>query len=440
MRLADAWALLPELTVLERDVPRERQRLQALACWAGGFTSEVSLSPPDALLLEVQGSLRLFGGLEALLARILDGIAAQAHVACVAVAPTPRAACYLAGEDPAQTPGPCCSTLAELRESLARLPLQALALPSEMEKRVAGFGVRMVGDLLRLPRAGLVRRLGKEFGSHLAQALGELPDPRPRFRFPETFDESLELPARVEDAARLLFAAQRLIMMLCGWLAARSSGVATCRWCLVHETKGEKAESILSLNFSAATRDAERIGRVLRERLEQLQLAAPVVALRLQTDAPEAMPGREGGLFGEDAAGEGVLLLVERLQARLGEAGVRVLATAAEHRPEQASRALSFGAAGMAPPAPPMVSAGSRPCWLLEQPKSLPERSGQPQHGGPLTLLAGPERIESGWWDAGEPAAVGDVRRDYFVALSPQQEWLWVFRSQDGWFLHGFFA
>jgi protein ImuB len=55
-------------------------------------------------------------------------------------------------------------------------------------------------------------------------------------------------------------------------------------------------------------------------------------------------------------------------------------------------------------------------------------------------LLAGPERIESGWWDAAEPAATGDVRRDYFVAISPRAEWLWIFRSQAGWFLQGFFA
>jgi len=57
-----------------------------------------------------------------------------------------------------------------------------------------------------------------------------------------------------------------------------------------------------------------------------------------------------------------------------------------------------------------------------------------------LRLLAGPERIESGWWDAAEPDALGDVRRDYFVAISIRQEWLWIFRCRAGWFLHGVFA
>ncbi|MBI4741419.1 MAG: hypothetical protein HY777_07710 [Betaproteobacteria bacterium] len=42
--------------------------------------------------------------------------------------------------------------------------------------------------------------------------------------------------------------------------------------------------------------------------------------------------------------------------------------------------------------------------------------------------------------DAAEAGALGDVRRDHFIALSPRAEWLWVFRSAGGWFMHGVFA
>ena len=60
-------------------------------------------------------------------------------------------------------------------------------------------------------------------------------------------------------------------------------------------------------------------------------------------------------------------------------------------------------------------------------------------------MLAGPERIESGWWDAreGGDKAVGDVRRDYFIALSANSCWLWIYRecrAPGGWFLQGFFS
>ena len=58
-----------------------------------------------------------------------------------------------------------------------------------------------------------------------------------------------------------------------------------------------------------------------------------------------------------------------------------------------------------------------------------------PHDDGRLELLAGPERIESGWWDGGE------VARDYFIARAPSSALLWIFRARGGgWYLHGLFA
>jgi protein ImuB len=57
-----------------------------------------------------------------------------------------------------------------------------------------------------------------------------------------------------------------------------------------------------------------------------------------------------------------------------------------------------------------------------------------PHHGGPLRLLAGPERIESGWWDGDEAS------RDYFVARLPGEALGWVYRENGAWYLHGLFA
>lgn len=447
MRLADAWALLPELTVQARDEARECRQLQALACLAGGFTSEVSLQPPAALLLEIRGSLRLFGGVDALLARVADACAGQGHLTRMALAPTPRAALLLSRGEVAGADGvadgppgsgaarlPACLEVAQLPSVLAPLSLAVLELPETAERRLAGFGARSLGDLLRLPRAGLARRFGAAFARELAQTLGELPDPRARFAFPETFGATLELPAAVEDAGRLAFAGQRLLMQLCGWLAARSAGVRNCRWQLAHAAK---PASVLTLGFASATRDPLRIARLLRERLDALArqgLAAPVTALTLQADSPEVLAGCEGSLFGEALPGAGLSQLVERLRGRLGDAAVHGLTVAADHRPEHASCAVASWRGD--PPAPSVP----RPCWLLPRPQALAEVAGRPQRAGPLTLLAGPERIESGWWDAGETEKTGDVRRDYFVALSREREWLWIYRDAEGWFLHGIYA
>ena len=448
LRLAEAWALLPGLAVQERDVEREQLALNRLACWAGSFTSEVCLLPPGRLLLEVAGSLRFFGGPAALFERIVAGCGEQGFVPQAALAPTPLAAQWLAlaGDD---QPG---LEMGELPQRLGRLPLAVLDLSPSHRARLSSFGARTLADLLRLPRAGLARRLGAAFVADLARALGELPDPRRRFVFPERFVERLELPARVDNALALGFAARRLVAALCGWLAARGGGISECFFELEHE-RGVRSRpaTVLALGFAGATRDAERIIRVLVERLQRLELPAAVAVIRLRAEAPEALPGRSASLFGEcgeGAGGESVEVLVERLQARLGQGSVHALSAVAEHRPENASRPITAVLAAGEKSAPGRLVAsdlrdavhGPRPLWLLARPQFLCELAGRPQCGGPLRLLAGPERIESGWWDAAEPAATGDVRRDYFVAISPRAEWLWIFRSQAGWFLQGFFA
>jgi protein ImuB len=190
----------------------------------------------------------------------------------------------------------------------------------------------------------------------------------------------------------------------------------------------------LPLRFAESTRDGQRFERVLRERLERLQLTAPVERLRLVVEAVEALPGASGGLFDDGRAKESMAALVERLRARLGEERVFGIVPVADHRPECATQQASVGVATTSATPP-------RPLWLLEKPESLAEIAGRPHWRGPLTLLAGPERIESGWWDHEEGA--GDQRRDYFIALTRDQRWAWVFRelkSPGGWFLHGWFG
>jgi protein ImuB len=63
--------------------------------------------------------------------------------------------------------------------------------------------------------------------------------------------------------------------------------------------------------------------------------------------------------------------------------------------------------------------------WLLEAPRRLAE--------GEFALLAGPERIESGWWDGDEAS------RDYFIARLGESLG-WIYREDGEWHLHGLFA
>lgn len=73
------------------------------------------------------------------------------------------------------------------------------------------------------------------------------------------------------------------------------------------------------------------------------------------------------------------------------------------------------------------------PTWLLRKPQPLTLEAGQPCHQGQrLRLIAGPHRLEAGWWSAALPEAVEGVAaaRDYFIAQSPAAELLWVYRER----------
>ncbi len=466
IRRATALALVPDLILRTRDRQRERETLEELACWALQFTPSVSLQEeaaattasrsapgdsPCALLLEIEPSLRLFGGRDALLGRIRAGVGTLGFTVQTGCAPTPGAAALLARHGD----GLVCDDPAQLRARLARLPVDLLGSARPQRAALEAVGVHTIDALLRLPRAGVARRFGKEVLLELDRALGALPEPRAWFAPPLTFRARLELLGTIDNAAALLFAANRLLLQLCGWLAARQGAVRSFElWC-EHE---EAPVTVVTVALADPCRDVQRLSVLLRERLGVTRLRGPVRAVELHGAEVLDFAPVSRDLFPAPAvAAEDLARLIERLQARLGNERVRHFSLADEHRPERAYRSAALvGPPRLAASIPqhamhPATSIDPselcrvpglpRPVWLLAQPLALGERGQRPCWGSPLALLAGPERIEAGWWDR------DSVQRDYFIAEDDAHRLLWIFRERlpdpdgrQGWFLHGLFG
>jgi protein ImuB len=130
--------------------------------------------------------------------------------------------------------------------------------------------------------------------------------------------------------------------------------------------------------------------------------------------------------------------LVEHLRARLGANAVYGLRRVPGHRPENAQVVAEPVLAPDVKRRPDDAGAPfRRPLWLQQAPQELDSQRGRPRYGGALTLLEGPERIESGWWDG------ADVERDYYVARDANGAHLWIYRECESprrWFLHGVFG
>lgn len=420
-----AFALSDALQLRPRNEAAEQQALASLAAWAGQFTSLVSLLPPQALLLEIGGSLSLFRGLEVLLRRTRRSAAQLGFVSQSGVAPTPLGAWLLAR---AHITAPV-TRIDDLRAALRNLPLALLNLEDNLTHTLEGLGLRCLGDLLRLPRAGLARRFGPALLDILDRLLGQRPDPREPHAPPPRFERHLLLPAETSESTALLFPARRLLLELTGFLLARQAATQQLHWTFSHH---RRPASLMTLGLSAPSRDANHLLNLLRERLSRTALDHPAEGIALRVTDLHPLHPRVLTLAGEQQArAEDWPQLVEKLRARLGDDAVRGLQCIPDHRPERA------WCSGLPEAQGPLLPPVTRPLWLLAEPVALGSRKGAPYLDERLSLETGPERLESGWWDG------DDVARDYFVASDGAHSRYWIFRERYGvrrWFLHGLFA
>ncbi len=415
----------------------------SLGIWALQFTPRVALLE-DSIVAEVSGSVRLFGGTEAL-HQVLEA-GAEELGARIAWAPTGTSALALVRH--ASSNAPCDGFRAALAKMLDPLPLEVLTAVARHQPTLARVGCRTLGDVRKLPRGGLSRRFDKALLLALDQAYGLRPEVYEWLTLPETFQARLELMSRVETAPALLFGTRRLLIQMCGWLAARRMGVTafTLRWCHdVMRAKDFGASGELTVRTAHPTQNVEHLARLLAEHLAKVQLAAPAGDIELL--ATEVLPVVEESrsLIPETLRkGASTDLALERIQARLGETCVRKPILSADHRLEwmQSWQCETPRKKAASPYEMPL------PSWVLDEPLRLIERDNRPYYQGPLQLLLGPDRIEGGWWhrSSGEADAQPlNVQRDYWLALSPHAGVLWVFqqrlaRDQTAWFLHGHFA
>ncbi|MEY2117219.1 Y-family DNA polymerase [Rhodanobacter sp. FW106-PBR-R2A-1-13] len=419
MRVATARALLSPLEVRLTDVTAQGRALADLAPRLATITSQVVLVPEsDTLLGEVGGSRRMLGGLAGVRRATRAAFADAAVTWRAAIAPTPVAAAVLASHRPGTTVG----ELHELNAALVDLPATALPLAASAHQLLSRIGVRQVGDLLALPRAGLARRLGVPAVMLLERLLGERPDPRESWVPPARFVREASWDDPLASLEILQFPLRRLLGDLAAHVTCR--GERATAWSLMLRTEARGAAAIaiaIAVAAAAGTTDPRQLLDLTVARVASTPWPGPVVGLRLCLDATREAPGA-AQLFGDDGDAE-LAGLVDRLRARLGEAAVYGLAAVGDPRPERAQHRVAIAGVSDA-----VVSPRRRPAWLLPDPVPWP--------CDPTRLLAGPERMESGWWDG------GDSRRDYYVARGDAGATWWVYQDlrTDAWFVHGWFG
>lgn len=460
--LADARTLCPDLHVTDHDPDADNADLAQLALWCLRFTPLTAPDLPDGLLLDITGCAHLFGGEQGLKDEIENRLKRLGLRAHICFADTIGAAFAISRCGRQQH---ACVHLEETRKALSPLPMKALRIEPETERRLAQVGLTRIGDILDKPRAPLAARYGEGLVKRLDQALGQrgesfspLAEP-PDYRIHQSFPEPILILEQVQACL------PPLVTPLMQTL--QQDGLGARRFDL-HLAEVDGAVKTLSVRTGALCQDREHLIRLLSERLDKLcetfETGFGIEQLTLclfDTEPVQAhqrtlMSGRKGTAETEFQA------LLDRYGNRLGFDNIGRFIPIESHIPERSERLAPVTAKRkqdmLWPVFTRQVQGGDhlgRPILLLPTPEPI-EAMAEVPDGPPLQFqwrrvshrilkAEGPERIAPEWW--GRSAANAEPTRDYYRIEDGEGRRFWVFRQglyerdeTPRWFMHGFFA
>ena len=443
--VATLWyaAYFPQLSTCPE--PQQQKLLNALAALALQISATVSFHPL-ALVCEIRSSLNYFGGIDAIHDKLKQEVSQLLTDSGLpdnflyAASPTVTGSLLLARSGH----NALVYQKDNLRSALGQLPTSVLELNKEQNRRLYNMGVRYLRDIWRLPGDGLRKRFGSEFINLLNKALGSAPEPTRNYLPPPAFTTCYDLPFEVENLDRLLPVTDEMLAQLCDFLRRRDLSTSQLSFSLLHE---KRSCTSVSIGLRQPSRSREHLLMLLETHFSNLNIPAPVIAVKLDVKKFDAFMSHSDSL---SLAGKTVSTaysdthlnqFIEQLQARFGDHHIKSIASVAEHCPEYACEQLDyiesytpeqnhFGNSHT-------IAANPRPFWLLTDPVQLTVKNGKLYHRKAITIMQGPERIETRWWSD------QDVRRDYYVAQEGNGSRLWIYRERYGdynWYLHGFFA
>jgi hypothetical protein len=263
---------------------------RAVASLALGLTPRVALVD-EAVLMDVTGSLRLFGGLARLMQLLAERLAVffeeNGQQAEIRRAQGATSLIALGRLRLLEEGG------ATVKKRVADLPMHTLTAARPHLGVLERIGCRSWDDLLRLPRDGVARRFGAELLEALDRARGSAADDYVWLVLPEHFEEKLELNALVTHAPALMAGVERLLAHLHAWLLGRQSGLCALKitWHL-DKRRDVPPTGELEVRTAQPAQDLRHVARLISEHLAQQKLPAPVHSLTCSRWPPNCWPIR----------------------------------------------------------------------------------------------------------------------------------------------------
>lgn len=442
MVVADARALVPELSVMPCPDDAERRLLGGLALWCGQFTPDVAVDMPDGLLLDVTGCAHLWGDDQGYLQDIQNRLSQMGYRVRLAMAGTVGAAWALARYGLDQS----IIANGEERAALALLPPAALRIETPIALRLQQLGLTRLGQLFEMPRYALRRRFGVTLLQRIDQALGWQAEPLTPVKAVARYIAQLPALEPICTATGIEIALRQLLQMLCNQLAQAERGVRTATLSC-YRIDGQVQE--VNMGTIRPTRNPNHLFYLLSLQIPSIEPDLGIERFSLEAVVTEPMTPEQEAiwerayLLAEAKTAE----LIDRIMNRLGSDSVYRWLPVASHWPER-----SFKRVKRLDEEPEMAwrEYPPRPIRLLSKPEPIGVTVPMPDYP-PVTFVQkgrihyiscadGPERIEAEWWRrSGAP-------RDYYIVEDKEGVRFWIFReglysdTEPLWFLHGYFG
>ena len=432
MGLGSAAALCHHLHVHPYSIELEKNKLKEIAQWAYLVTSDMTLLPPNGLLIKASNMLSLYDGLDNYWHELKSHIDALNIKFSFATGYSPLSAILLGKQAINQV----TDNVQKMKSWVNQQALSSSELPPKQVERLNRVGINIIEELLKLPLQEVARRFDIDLVNYVGRLNGQFKHPIDFYHPPESFQQYLELLFDIENILFIEKPLLKLLNQLECFLKLRDRVAFELTLTLHLRDKDDH-----HVSFYSAQGDylAEKWANLTHLTLESLKLPAPVQGLTLSLARHGEPQMAYHDLFDGNTGTLAALDLLSLLQAKLGQACILTPKIQQDPRPEKANQylppTLSHTAKKGLDPQELNQQATTtnninqqrlRPSILLPEPETLTEN---------VTLSQGPERIVSGWWD-GEK-----IIRDYFIAHSENGRWLWVFRTPDKqWFLHGLFS
>lgn len=415
MGLASAATLCHELNVVAYDPKMEIKALEGIAQWLYLVTSDIVLFPPQGLLLSITPMLTLYSGLENYWQAISQHLQKHAVNYHYSTGFSPLCAQLLAQHQQH------CLTLdnAQLKRALLPIDLTMTDLPAQHIESLRRVGTQTIEALIAIPLADLARRFDIDVVNYVGRLLEQFHHPLSEYRPSEQFAAHLPLLYELSHTQWLETPLQRLLIQLEAFLRLRNQVAYELTLTLV-----QRDRQTAQVTFTAAQGEYRHEAWIIlcRLHLESITLEHPVIEMTLSVARSGEMDSQSDDLFQGRTGQQSESELLSLLQAKLGHEHVHQPYFTDDPRPESSTHYDR-----------PHTSvkqaerrAQLRPTLLYTPPRALTDK---------VTIVQGPERIATGWWDN------NILIRDYFIARSREGRWLWIYRTPEKkWWVHGVFS